>query len=179
MLSEAKLTYEQSPFVYSLYRNKGAPDSIIAALFATGFLFGGLSAPVISPLADTYGRKRACLLFCILYSISSLTALSDSIWLLALGRALAGVSITLLSTVFEMWMLGEYQRHGFGHTEEALRAISGAMSNVKGFIAVATGITSQFLVRCFELDAAPFIASIVCLASLFVLISNSWVCKCF
>jgi MFS transporter, MFS domain-containing protein family, molybdate-anion transporter len=169
----------QSPFVYSVYTSKGFSDSGIAALFATSFLFSGLSALFVGPLADRYGRKRACLLFCVLFSLSSLTVILDSIWTLALGRALAGVSATLLSTVFEMWLLTEHQRHGFGHAEEALQSIHGAMSTTNGFVAIAAGITSQFLVRSFESDTAPFMASIVCLVALFFFISKHWVSACF
>lgn len=108
--------------------------------------------------------------------LSSLTVLSGSLPVLVLGRALAGVSSCLLSTVFEMWMLGEFRRLDFGHAGEAVKYAYCSINTMNGFVSVTAGILSHILVQTFASEVAPFMASIACLALAFVLISRSWVC---
>ncbi|KAF1808617.1 hypothetical protein P152DRAFT_485304 [Eremomyces bilateralis CBS 781.70] len=66
----------------------------------TGFFSGVFSSFFIGSLADRYGRKAACLGFCIAYSISCLTVLFNDIIILFLGRALAGIGAKLLYSIF-------------------------------------------------------------------------------
>lgn len=101
--------------------------------------------------------------------------LSNILSLLYLGRALAGVSTTLLYTSFETWMISEYHRLGFAHTDGALNSVFGKMSILNGFVAVTCGIICQYLVYFFESEKAPFLASIVCLILASMLILRSWV----
>ena len=43
----------QGPYVYSLYREQyNFPERIVASLFVTGFLSGGLTAPIVGAWAD-------------------------------------------------------------------------------------------------------------------------------
>ncbi|RJE16827.1 Major facilitator superfamily, partial [Aspergillus sclerotialis] len=57
----------QGSFMYSLYKSTHRlPESMVAALFATGFVSGGVSAIFVGSLADRFGRKRACLAYCVL-----------------------------------------------------------------------------------------------------------------
>lgn len=166
----------QGSFLYSLYKHKyELPETTIATLFATGFLCGGISATFTGSLADKYGRKRACLWYCGLYSISCLTINSTKVPILFLGRILGGVSTTLLFTVFEAWMIAEYHRLGFGHSDNALNSVYSSMSILNGFVAVASGIISQYLVHVFDSELSPFAASIVCLGLAALLITRNWV----
>lgn len=162
--------------MYSLYKNTHQlPESVVAALFATGFLSGGISAIFVGSLADRFGRKLACLAYCVLYSISCLTVLSGKVGLLFLGRVLGGVSTTLLFTAFETWMITEYHRLGFGHSDGALSPVYSTMSILNGFAAVTCGVVSHFLVLRSGSETAPFLASVACLTIASVLISTSWV----
>jgi hypothetical protein len=43
----------QGPYVYSLYREQYAfPERTVALLFVTGFIFAGLTAPLVGVWAD-------------------------------------------------------------------------------------------------------------------------------
>jgi len=59
------------------------------------------------------GRKRACLLYVVLYSLSCLTKHSSDYYLLLLGRLLGGTSCSLLFSAFESWLGAEHLSRGF------------------------------------------------------------------
>ncbi|EGX90666.1 major facilitator superfamily domain containing protein 5 [Cordyceps militaris CM01] len=105
----------QGPHIYAIYKyEKALPERTVAALYATGFAAGGLSASFAGSLADRFGRKRACLLYCALYALTCLSMLSEDLRLLFAGRVAGGVSTTLLFSVFEAWMISDYHRRGLG-----------------------------------------------------------------
>lgn len=116
-----------------------------------------------------------CQVYCILYSLSCLTILSNDLRLLYIGRALGGVSTTLLYTAFETWMIAEYHRLGFGHSDRALSATYASMAILNGFIAMGSGVVAQVAVNLFGSEVAPFLVSIVCLSVAYFIISKSWV----
>lgn len=99
----------QGPYMYTLYKDeKSLGETVVAALFTTGFVSAGICASFVGTLADQHGRKKACLTFCVAYLLSCLSVLSDDLLILFAGRALGGLSTTLLYSVFETWMLSEY-----------------------------------------------------------------------
>lgn len=162
--------------MYSLYKNTHqVPEATIAALFAAGFLCAGVSGTFIGVLTDRFGRKRACQAYCVAYVLSNLTMLSGNIWILMFGRAMGGVSTTILFTAFETWMVSEFHRQDLTHTSCSLSSLYGTMSAVNGFIAVGSGVIAQTLVAMFASEKAPFMASIVCLIVACYFISTLWV----
>ncbi|KAM3491168.1 hypothetical protein MY3957_005574 [Beauveria namnaoensis] len=111
----------QGPHIYAIYKyEKALPEKTVAALYATGFAAGGLSASFAGSLADRFGRKRACLLYCGLYALACLSMLSGDLPALFAGRVAGGVGTTLLFSVFEAWMISDYHRRGLGGTTLAL-----------------------------------------------------------
>ncbi|KAI1860254.1 uncharacterized protein JN550_011632 [Neoarthrinium moseri] len=112
----------QGSHTYSLYKNThGLSEPTVAALFATGFLFGGISGTFTGILADS---KPVLLFF---------------------GRALGGVSTTLLFSVFETWMISQYRASAFREAENPLADVFSAMSIVNGMVAIASGVTAEIL----------------------------------
>ncbi|KEY75016.1 hypothetical protein S7711_01357 [Stachybotrys chartarum IBT 7711] len=165
----------QGGFLYSLYKNTfELPEPTIASLFATGFFCGGISATFVGTFADRFGRKLACLCYCGMYAASCLTLLSPYLPILFFGRALGGVSTTLLFTVFETWMVSEYHRQGFGHFDTGLSFVYSTMSILNGFIAATCGVLAQVLVSVTGSELTPFLVSIACLLSAGLFISRSW-----
>ncbi|KAI5828017.1 hypothetical protein K523DRAFT_61754 [Schizophyllum commune Tattone D] len=61
----------------------------------------GLSAPWVGAWADTYGRKRACLAFCVSYALSCALIQFPFLPILFAGRALGGLSTSVLFSTFE------------------------------------------------------------------------------
>ena len=160
--------------MYTLYKHeKDLSESMVAALFTTGFVVAGISASFVGALADQYGRRTGCLTFCVTYAASCISTLSDEPLILFTGRALAGLSTTLLFAVFETWMIAEYHK----------RELSGSLSlgslfslsvTLSGFVAIVAGVAGEAIVGWTETKTSPFMASAVCLAAAFAGIYSTW-----
>lgn len=166
----------QGPYIYTLYKETlSLPEKVVAALFSTGFIAGAGSATFVGSMADRYGRKRACLAFCVIYSGSCLSVLSSNLFVLFLGRALGGISTTLLYSVFETWMVAEFHRRELEKKGAQLSSIFGTMTTLSSIVAIFAGVFSEWLVAVTNTKKAPFMASIACLVVAFPVISSYWV----
>ncbi|EDU49331.1 major facilitator superfamily domain containing protein 5 [Pyrenophora tritici-repentis Pt-1C-BFP] len=165
----------QGPYIYPIYKDeKGLPEELVAFLFLTGFIAAGVSASFAGGLADRYGRKAACLGYCVIYSLSCATLLTNNIYVLFLGRILGGVCGTILWSVFESWLVAEFNQLMIQDGEAHLSAIFSTMTTSNTCVAIAAGIFAEWAVRCTGTAKAPFMAAIVCLALSFVAISRCW-----
>lgn len=95
----------QGPYVYALYKfyNYGIAD--IGMLFIVGFGSSMVFGTVVGSAADKYGRKKLCLVFGLLYSLSCLTKHIKHFQVLMIGRLLGGISTSILFSSFESWMV--------------------------------------------------------------------------
>lgn len=128
------------PYLYPLLRDDRAlPELIVCALYATAYTSAAISALVVGFLADRYGRRRACLAQCVIHSAACLTVMfgGTSLPILFIGRVLAGTGLTLLWTVFESWMVTEWNSRGLEGQEGG-----GSMSNMFGVMTTANCMTA-------------------------------------
>jgi MFS family permease len=183
----------QGPYIYPIYKGKlqysidaddfakkhvdekGLPEETVAFLFLIGFVSAGISASFAGSFADRHGRRTACLAYCIIYSFSSLTLMSDNIYVLFFGRVLGGISGTLLWSVFESWLVAEFNKLMLEEADTALSAIFSLMTTANTCVAIAAGLIAEWLVRKAGTAKAPFLLSIVCLLVAFVAIMKYWV----
>ncbi|KAL1602643.1 hypothetical protein SLS60_006060 [Paraconiothyrium brasiliense] len=165
----------QGPYIYPIYKDeKGLAESMVALLFMVGFLSGGISASFAGTIADRFGRKAGCLAYCVIYSCSCLTLLTDRIEVLFLGRILGGVSGTLLYSVFESWLVAEYNKLVVDDEGSALSSIFSMMTTLNSFVAIVAGILAGWLVDHIGTAKAPFMASLGCMSIAFIAISKTW-----
>lgn len=165
----------QGPYIYPIYKDeKGLPEERVATLFLVGFLSGGISASFVGGLADRLGRRTACLAYCIVYSLSCLTLLSDNIFILFLGRILGGMSGTMLYSVFESWMVAEFHMQMPDEPSSTLSEIFSTMTTANSLVAIMAGIAAEWMVSKTGTAKTPFVASIVCLSGAFFLILRYW-----
>ncbi|KAH9996725.1 DUF791-domain-containing protein [Russula compacta] len=164
----------QGPYVYSLYREQyNFPERLVAVLFVTGFISAAIFAPLVGVWADTYGRKRICLLFCILYALTCGLLLFPYFPLLLLARVFGGISTSILFSGFESWLVSSSANAAL-HSED-LSTIMGRATLVNGFVATAAGIVSNQLVELNDGGfRSPFVASGCLLLLAWVVISGSW-----
>jgi MFS family permease len=146
---------------------------MLAALFATGFGFGALSATGIGYLADHCGRKKACLAYCILYSLSSALTMLNNRSALFAGRALGGVSTTLLYSVFEAWMVAKASMQE--NSNASIQSTLASAASINAVVAICAGFISEVLAFVFQTKKAPFAGSIVCLVFAASIIIAHWV----
>ncbi|KAI0261625.1 hypothetical protein BC834DRAFT_461545 [Gloeopeniophorella convolvens] len=164
----------QGPYVYSLYREQyDFPERIVAVLFVTGFLSAAVFAPLVGVWADTYGRKRICLLFCVLYATTCALLLFPFFPLLLLARVFGGIATSILFSAFESWLVSSSSNAGL--QSEDLSAIMGRATLVNGFVATTAGIVSNQLVEWNSGGfRSPFVASGGLLLLAWLVISGSW-----
>lgn len=168
----------QGPYLYSLYRDEhGVAPSLISALFTTGFLSGAVSAYFTGSIADRRGRRLACLAFCAISSLSCLltAAAGPSLPLLFAGRVLGGVGTSLLFSVFDTWMVTDFARRGLAKRGHDLSTTFGVMSTINSVVAIASGVSSEWLVDWAGTRKAPFIFSVGLLGLAAACISSQWV----
>lgn len=116
-----------------------------------------------------------CLVFCVLYWLSCITKISNSVMILFVGRVLGGVSTTLLYSVFEAWMIHEHISRDLENKGLPQNQILSQMTTCSSVVAIIAGVVGHILVDIFGTNLAPFMASAACLAVAFVLILRLWV----
>eukprot|EP00040_Diaphanoeca_grandis_P027607 m.157380 g.157380 ORF g.157380 m.157380 type:complete len:466 (-) comp31053_c0_seq2:208-1605(-) len=159
----------QGPYLYRLYSHYGYEQSQIAALYTVGYVSAMISGPLLGGLADRHGRKKMCLTFCGLYSLSCLCKLFSNFFVLIMGRFLGGISTALLLSTFEAWMVFEHNRHGF--PSDWLPRTFALSTFGNGIVAVFAGIVANFVADSNKglHPVRPFILAV------FVLAVSSWV----
>lgn len=84
----------------------------VALLFLTGFTSSAIASVFVGGYIDTLGRKKACMLFCVLEVVIQALEHIPHMGPLLLGRVLGGISTALLFTAFEAWMVTEHKKRG-------------------------------------------------------------------
>lgn len=166
------------PYLYTLLRHdRDLPESIVCALYATAYTFAALSATVVGFLADRYGRRRACLVQCVVHVAACLTVVFGGTCLPVLfaGRALAGLGLTLLWTVFESWMVTEWNARGLG--EEGLGPMFATMTTANCGTAIVGGVLGHCMVWVLGSKVWPFGTGIVSSICFSVVSFLNWRCN--
>eukprot|EP00565_Helicotheca_tamesis_P009180 CAMPEP_0185729922 /NCGR_PEP_ID=MMETSP1171-20130828/7757_1 /TAXON_ID=374046 /ORGANISM="Helicotheca tamensis, Strain CCMP826" /LENGTH=491 /DNA_ID=CAMNT_0028398865 /DNA_START=29 /DNA_END=1504 /DNA_ORIENTATION=+ len=154
----------QGTHMYTLYLSYGVN---ISALFLTGFLSGAIFAPFLGSFVDKFGRKRSCVVYCVLEIIINLLEHVTNFQLLLLGRVLGGISTNLLFSAFESWMTTEHRHRNF--PEEWLARTYSAASIGNGAMAILAGIVAQVLEDQFG-HIGPFQGAIALTALALILV---------
>lgn len=144
-------------------------------LFAAGFVAAAVSATFVGALADKYGRRLACMAFCVTYALSCVTKLSSEIVTLLVGRLLGGVATTLMYSVFESWMVTEYFSRSLDKSNMTLDSMFGLMTTLNGVVAIVSGVVGESIVAVTGTKTSPFMAAIVCLTAAAILMTRGWV----
>ncbi|KAF0697799.1 Aste57867_11542 [Aphanomyces stellatus] len=155
----------QGPNMYTLYQSYGVD---VGTLFMIGFLSSALTSGIVGHAIDTYGRKSACLVFCLLEVVINLLEHVPNFYILAVGRVLGGISTSLLFSAFESYMVAEHRRRKF--PEPLLASTFALASEGNGLIAIVAGLVAQVAADVAG-DIAPFqlaIAATVVAAGLIV-----------
>ncbi|KAI9137634.1 hypothetical protein BKA69DRAFT_1032393 [Paraphysoderma sedebokerense] len=148
----------QGSYIYPLYREYGYSLSQISYLFVAGFMSSAVFGTFVGSVADKWGRKKLAVAFCLIYMISCFTKLSPNYNTLIMGRVLAGIATSLLSSVFESWMVCEHYSRDY---EEAWLQTTFALGTwLNGVAAIGSGKHKSFI---FYRVVTPFLTQ--CLAT--------------
>jgi MFS family permease len=158
-----------------LYKHQfNLQETLVAALFTIGFLSGAISGYFVGQFADRHGRKTACLLFCIIYSIGCFAILIPKVPVLFFGRICGGIGTSLMYSAFESWMVTEYHDRQLDKAGMSLSGVFGIMTTLNSVVAILAGVCSEWLVEVTNTKRAPFMASAGLLALSFSLIFLFW-----
>ena len=165
----------QGPYLYKLYTYYGFQEEQIAVLYVFGFastVIIGMWAPLA---ADQFGRKKLCISFTVLYSLSCLLKLSRSYGILILGRIIGGVATSVLFSAFEAWYVHEHiETHDF--PKEWISQTFAKASTWNGILAVVAGLTTNLLSEGLNFGpVAPYMFAIPFLIGAGVLVSVNWI----
>ncbi|GFH60603.1 DUF791-domain-containing protein [Chaetoceros tenuissimus] len=154
----------QGTHMYTLYLSYNVN---ISALFLTGFLSGAIFAPFLGSAVDKFGRKRSCIVYCVLEIIINILEHYSDFTTLIIGRILGGISTNLLFSAFESWMTTQHRYLGF--PESWLQTTYSEMSIGNGTMAILAGIVAQLLEDKFG-HIGPFQGAVALTALALVLI---------
>jgi len=144
----------QGTNMYTLYQSYGVN---IGALFITGFMSSAIFGTFLGLFVDKFGRKKACILFCLLEIAINVLEHFPNMYLLLLGRVMGGLSTSLLFSAFESWMVSQHRKKGY--PEEWLTKTFGLASMGNGLIAILAGVLAQVAADKLG-DIGPFQAAI-------------------
>lgn len=103
----------QWPYLYAFYESIGFSKEEITYQVAVYFLAAAASAPLIGASANKWRRKHSGFYYGVATTVGCLTAYSQNFWILLFGRICSGISMAVLSTGFEAWMVTEHLLLGF------------------------------------------------------------------
>lgn len=161
----------QGPYIYDLYM-ESLSEAQYSSLFLSGFLSSAVFGTPVGVLVDTIGRKRGCVLYCVLEIVINLLEHATTFELLLLGRFLGGISTSLLGCAFESWMVSRHKAKGYpAHLLDETFTI---VSVANGVLAVIGGVIGYVLVKPLGMGPiGPFRAA-VALSAVAMLLVSSW-----
>ena len=164
----------QGPYVYKLYEFYGFKESQIALLYVAGFASSVIFGTATGPLADSIGRKKMAIAFCITYTLCCVTKVSSNFWILMLGRVMGGIATSMLFSTFESWYVYEHsERHGF--PGEWIGVTFSAATFFNGLLAIVAGVVANFAAESLSFGpVSPFIIAIAPLTISGIIISRTW-----
>ncbi|KAK8000862.1 hypothetical protein PG991_013084 [Apiospora marii] len=169
----------QGPYMYTLLKDeKNYPDRTVALLYMAAYISAAVSAPLTGYFADRIGRRTACLAYCAIHSLASLSVLSSMLEVIVVGRVLAGVGTTLLWSVFESWMVAEYNARGLGqgrcNSGLPLSAMYGVMTTYNCITAILAGLVAHCVVLALGSKTHLFILALILDSTAAVIILRTW-----
>ncbi|EDO47769.1 predicted protein [Nematostella vectensis] len=164
----------QGPYLYKLYSHYGFIDTQIAIIYVCGFASSVIFGTSSGYLANAFGRKKACVLFTILYSVCCLTKLSRNYGILIFGRVLGGISTSLLFTAFDAWYVYEHTQSNDFPVEWVSETFSKA-TLFNSLISVVAGFLANCAAEWLNFGpVAPYVMAIPFLVLAGVLIIFTW-----
>ncbi|KAI1074037.1 MFS general substrate transporter [Whalleya microplaca] len=148
----------QGPYMYSLFRDeKGLDEQTVAILYVTTYISAAVSAFFTGYLADKFGRRAACLVFCGIHSLASISVLFNEVEVLIVGRVCGGIGLNLLWTAFESWMVTEYNTRELDQSLFPLSSMFGLMTTSNCTTAILAGVLGHCIVLALGSKTDPFI----------------------
>lgn len=151
----------QGPYLYRLYEDYGYSPNEISFLYVTGFASGTIFGMIVGHCADTFGRKKLCVLYSLTTSISCLaTTATRDYSILLVARLFGGASTCILFSTFESWYVAQHLSR-YKLDNELMADVVTRSTLYNGMLAVFAGFLSSLLADSLEYGpVAPFLLAI-------------------
>jgi len=120
----------KAPYIFALYnRLHGFTRGDIGILYAVDNISSLLMGPLLGGVGDTQGRKKLCILYCLVVVCHICLRLTGNIPLAFLAQVLTGIAGSLVDTAFESWLnfeanfLFSFDKDGLREKNSYLREI--------------------------------------------------------
>ena len=135
---------------------------------------GGLKYLFVYCVCCRYGRKKLCLSFTLVYTVSCLMKLSRNYGVLLVARLFSGFATSLLFSAFEAWYVHEHvQRHDFPTEWISVTFSKSLVWN--SALAITAGIMATAVAEWMNFGpVSPFLCAIPCLMVTAVYIALFW-----
>lgn len=165
------------PYFYEVYSTKVVDGVLlqegeVAQIFLAGFLSSMLFGTFVGGIVDKIGRRKGCLIFGVLYSLSALSTHSDSYYTLILGRVCGGTATSLLFSAPESWLVTEHR--DAQHPQPWLDNLFSWMYFGDGVVAIVAGIVASAAVSFLNTPTAPFDVSAIVLVVGTMYVMSFW-----
>lgn len=155
----------QGPYIYKFYTYYGYGSSDVLFLYVVGFASSTVFGLAVGYLADKFGRKKLCVAYSIIYSLSCLLKIKNSFAVLVVGRILGGISTSILFSSFESWYIGQHLIR-YELEKDWMNLTLSKSTFYNGLLAIIAGFVSSIFVDEFNFGPlAPFILAIPVLAA--------------
>ncbi|CAF1003815.1 unnamed protein product [Adineta ricciae] len=131
----------QGSYRYALLASYNIPRSTIESLYLCAHLSTLCLGTITSSLSDKFGRRLACILSSVFYTIHCLSLNFNILSVLVLGSIFRGMAHSLYNTNFESWLLQEH--HDNDLDTDSLKHLLRNAFVCATSSAVAAGIVAQ------------------------------------
>jgi len=138
----------QGPYIYAIYESYGISAGDNAILFVVGFGSSMVLGTWVGSMADTMGRKKTAIVYCVCYIVHNLTKHVNDYHVLLLGRLCGGIATSLLFCVFDSWLVSEHNSRGFDPELLSKTLSLASFGNAIG--AVLAGIVAELAANVME-----------------------------
>ncbi|KAI1810337.1 DUF791-domain-containing protein [Poronia punctata] len=150
----------QGPYLLPLYRDEYSLEpALMFNLYMADFVSTAIGACFVGTLADKYGRKLACMMYCLLYALSCFLTVIPATPLLFVGRVLGGISTSILFAAFDSWVVTNFHVLRLGNHGCDLTRTFAATSVVNSLVAILAGVVGEALVWATGSKKSPFLMS--------------------
>jgi MFS transporter, MFS domain-containing protein family, molybdate-anion transporter len=143
----------------------------VATLYASGFVMGAISSPLVGPIVDNFGRRKAAMMYCFLEMIINTLEQYECLTGVIAARLIGGITTNLLFTVFEAWLITEHRQRNF--PEEKLEIVLRDTVISSNLSAIASGFIAHKLAETFGAQG-PFKGAVACTSLALLLVGTKW-----
>ncbi len=180
------------PYFYQAYLSKTlrhldgttsqATSEFVARVSLVGYLAIVLLGPMVGRAIDRYSRKTATICTGAMYALGSLSVFSDLTIILYLGRAMASIASSRLTSSPEAWLIQEYlqiqkqERAAKKETkDDGLSETFGLAYGGDAIVAILAGQTASLAAAEVGHPTGPFLVSPLIVAVALILTAYFWI----